>query len=279
MSEINKVLNDESKNDKELIKELSVYVKNHKNKKLPINKEFVKGIIDISLRNSEVDFKKIEFVNDMSIGASWLPESMGLEFNLTGALKYARLLKDYRFHSKVGDNDIFLYYSVIEFVIHELTHARQYYVNLIEKNEVYNSCEELIEKKYDVYRVNHDKVLIERYAHLRGHTLAYEVLSYIYSMEQIQEFRRIIYVYLLMGYKVNHNGDTISALDKYNELMKENSLSIVNIDSNDDMTLYDRLYLGLPISTLEYHKLKLLYADIWHNDDKTQKVKTLINKL
>ena len=51
MSEINKVLNDESKNDKELIKELSVYVKNHRDKNLSIDKKFFEDVIDITLKN------------------------------------------------------------------------------------------------------------------------------------------------------------------------------------------------------------------------------------
>ena len=61
MEEINNILNDESHNDKQLIKELSIYIKNHRDKGLPINKKFFLNIINIILRNSEVDFNEINF--------------------------------------------------------------------------------------------------------------------------------------------------------------------------------------------------------------------------
>ena len=61
MNYINYVLNDESNNDKQLVKELSVYVRNHAKNRLPIDRTFVKNIIDIILKNSEIDYNMIDF--------------------------------------------------------------------------------------------------------------------------------------------------------------------------------------------------------------------------
>ena len=48
MDYINYVLNDESNNDKQLVKELSIYVRNHAKNRLPIDRTFVKNAIVIS---------------------------------------------------------------------------------------------------------------------------------------------------------------------------------------------------------------------------------------
>ena len=286
MDEINYILNDQSKNDKDLIKELSVCINNHKNKKLPINKKFVKDIIDITLRNSEINFNEIVFTDDCDY-AMWTSDKEFV-FNIAGVLKNAEFVKD---STNIGDNSIFIYYTIIMFVIHEVTHARQDYINKTERNEIYNSCDEFIDNNYDMYYKNHDIVLIERYANLRGNVIAYEVLSYVYPQEKLKEFRKIIYEYLFCGYEVDYdgeitidsvdrilheNGKLISALDSYNELMNENLLPMINIEANDDMTLYERLYLGLPITNEEYTKLLSLYL---HIDEKSGSVKKLINKL
>ena len=95
----------------------------------------------------------------------------------------------------------------------------------------------------------------------------------------ILDIRRTDIVPAGYDYVSYEKSEIISAFDSYNEIMEANSLSKISIDSYETMSLYDRFYLGLPISMLEYHKLILLYCDICHNDEKTQKVKTLINKL
>jgi hypothetical protein len=291
MNEINSVLNDESNNDKELIKELSVYVKNHRDKKMPINKKFFKDVINICLKNSEIAFDEIEFNDSKDSLAEWA-EDKRLGFNVTSILNSAKDSKR-DWLSNAGNNRLFAYYIVLETIIHELTHARQYYVEETEGNNIYSSCLNFIYENYGIYWTHHDDILIERYADLRGSKIAYQVLSYIYPEKQIRELRDIQIECLLDGYKIVHDGyliplikeneiysdsEIISALDNYNGLMEDCSLPKVNIDITDDMTLYDRLYLGLPISASEYYNLSCLYYNM-HHDKKAENVKTLINRL
>ena len=290
MRDINDVLNDESHNDKELVKELSIYVKNHKDKKLPINKQFIKDIIDITLRNSEIDFENVVFINFNDISGIWVDDSKTLIISSVGISKQSKLYKDY-LHSRIGDNSILAYYTIIETIVHELTHARQYYVNATQRNDIYTSCNEIVHKKYKEYRENHDLVLTERYASLRGSTIAYEVLSYIYPQKQVKEFKNVVYGYLLAGYKVDYNGEItcagldyylhddsriISALDSYNELIESISMPTINIESGDNMQLYDRFYLGLPITTKEYNMLRIMCNDMV---EQSSSVKGLIREL
>jgi len=47
----------------------------------------------------------------------------------------------------------------------------------------------------------------------------------------------------------------MSALENYNNIAQDNSLDKIEINPDEPMGLYDRLYLGLPISIEEYFKL------------------------
>lgn len=195
MDNINSILKDESLNDKELIKELSVYIKNHINKKKPINKQLVIDLANIVARNSKLYFEKVKFVNDTQFNAYWNNYNEKIEINMTLTFSFAKIVKNRSLNSKVGDNNIFIYYYILTTIIHELTHARQYYLSKNENNHIYNSCHELLKEKYDVYIKNHYEIPTERYANLRAENITYEVLSYIYPISKIQEFRRLIYIF------------------------------------------------------------------------------------
>ncbi len=277
MSEINKVLNDESKNDKELIKELSVYVKNHRDKNLSIDKKFFEDVIDITLKNSEIDFKKIVVIDDVDIkklefpAAFWSDAYETLCIDVERIVESSKVMNEEWLNSKMNYK-IITYFRAIAVVIHELTHARQYYLIKKGNNDIYTSCQTLINKNHDLYKLHHDEFLIERYAILRAYSIAYEILSYIYPEKAISKLRIIIYRYLLYGYKISNNSGyfedlidatiyededakIISALENYNNIAQDNSLAKIEINPDEPMGLYDRLYLGLPISIEEYFKL------------------------
>ena len=290
MSEINRILEDESNNDKELIRELSVYVKNHRDKGLPINKKFVEDVASIILRNSEIDYDEIILNNDNSrLGDWWLQDGV-VELNLTEILNNSKYLKKICLKSKVGDNKIFAYYETIGSIIHELTHARQDYVTT-PQNNIYASGKELVSKDYMTYHTHHDEALNERYANLREKVITYQVLSYIYPPKQVNQLRYEILYFLLYGYKVDNIDEVvdafnaeyihdcteiISAIDNYNSVLDSVEIDKVNMEPTEDMTLYDRLYLGLPITLEEYTNIIDLYRGIHkQNGD----VKKLINKL
>ena len=292
MSEINNYLNDESFNDKQLVKELSVYVKNHNKKKLPINKKFVSDVIDIILNNSEIFFSTIEFNYEGNGISAWHPSTKRLSFNITNILNNA---KDYSkgLNARIGNNRILSYFSVLDVITHELTHARQSYVEPDEKYNIYNSSNEYIETDYDAYDNNHDLILVERYANLRGLSIAYQVLSYVFPKKQIQKLRNVIYYYLIYGYGIEQDGveyladfgfdlnkDTkvISAIDIHNKILDSYSIEHAKSEPNEDMTLYDRVYLGLPITVDEFKKLRDIYIEMNKNTEINDDVKKLINK-
>ena len=290
MNEINKIIKDESHNDKELVKELSIYVKNHRDKNLPIDGKFIKDVANIIFKNSEIDFNYILFTNDPRI--AWNQQEKCPEFNILRFRERSKYKKDVWFKAKkVGNARIFEYHEYLELIIHELTHGRQYYLVEKEKNEIYDSFYRFLEENYKTYCDYHDNTLGERYANLRASVLAYQVLSYIYPYECTHMFRKAILWYLIYGYHVMYNGEfipanticdfysntqLISAVDFYNILLKEVGINQINIEVNENMTLYDRLYLGLPITPLEYVKISNLYNEL---ASKRGDVKTLVNRL
>lgn len=285
MEEINYILDDKSNNDKQLVKELSLYIKNHRDKRLKVNKKFITNIINIVLRNSEINYNAIDFKYKGIIGGWNFYEGV-LVLNITGILNTSNEINREWFSSKIDKRTI-SYYWILNVIIHEVTHSRQDYVKKNKQNRLYDTCDRLVDEKYDVYNDNHDTVLSERYANLRGTTLAYEVLSYIYPEKYIKSLRDICFTYLMHGYGINNHGEEaddiltknsqiISAIESYNTLLEENSIEKVNIESNDNMTLYDKLYLGLPITVDEMKKLSKLFMNL---SEESGEVKKLINKL
>ena len=284
MSVINDVLNDESNNDKQMIKEISVYVRNHKDKNLPFNKKFVKDVSDIVLRNSEVDFTSYYFHNRKGSVASWSGEYF--KYNIAKIESLGKKLKkNFNFH--IGDNQILKYYFFISTIIHEITHARQDLVREKEGNEIYYSSDILVKDFRHIYDSYHDTVLEERYANLRGDRLAYQVLTYIYPLEKIKELRRIILSDLLYayGYLITEDQEGneveyefLSAIDSYNKLTKKAHIPEIDFRIHGDASLYDRLYLGLPISEEEYDELWNLYYKM--NDyEEVEDVMKLVNRI
>lgn len=301
MEEINRILNDESRNDKQLIKELSIYIKNHRDKRLPINKKFFIDIINITLRNSEIDFNEINFNENTEYDwdAEWYSDDLKLYVKITKILNKAKYNKNHWF-APIGlkvDKRLVKYYELISVIIHEFTHARQDYVSKHLNNNIYDSCNDFIDDHYEEYSKHHNEILIERYASLRGRIIAYKVLSYIYPLNYIAPFRMMILSWLKFGYKIDNQGNVeqislqtpiikdsvlISPLDTYNSIMEENSCDKTTIELNENMTFYDRLYLGLPISQEECNKLKTIFKDILEyvpsNNDQSD-VKRLINRM
>ena len=272
MGEINNILNDESNNDYQLVKELSIFIRNHKSKNLAIDKRFIRCVVDIIMRNSQIDYSDIEITNFPSPVGEYEQKSKTILINISKLYRNSANLNKIFFNPinvKIDDEIIRYYYS-LGLIIHEVTHARQYQVIPDDKYNIYNSCYELCTDKEAAYNKNHDMILFERYATLRGFTLAYKILSYVYPLKEILHLRKHIYAYLLYGYtadnygqvenivhtsKLDENTRVISAIDNCNAIMEENAINKIHIESNSNMTLYDRLYLGLPLSLEEYRKI------------------------
>ena len=290
MDEINKILDDESKNDKQLIKDISVYIKNHLAKKLPINKKFIEDIINIVLQNSEVDFTGVVFHNDEDNIAAWVNELKALIFNLTKIVNSGKEINKELLNTNKNDR-IGIYFYSLTVIIHEITHARQHYITERYKHDLYSTGESLINKNYMDYLLNHDLILIERYANLRAESIAYQVMTYVYPEEKVRDLREQMFYHLFFGYnavfeeepkpqkrKTNYyEGATIvSPIENYNSILETNEIEQINNLPVNELSLYARLYLGLPITTEELNNLNEMYMSI---DDTPGDAKKLINKM
>ena len=276
MQDANSVLNDQSNNDYQLTKELSVFIRNHKNKHLPIDKKYYQTILDIVMRNSSVDYSNVYFTDNPSPNGEFNQDSGNILFNIDKINKQAESLNK-KFFNSVNErvNPVIIrYYYSLGLIIHEITHATQYGLLPTDKSNIYYSSYDICTNHNETYSKNHDLILFERYANLRGFSLAYKVLSYIYPEKDILYLKEHIYAYLLYGYKVNRGGiikdivyfynlddeETIqSPVDTHNAIMDSCSIDNVQIESDDDMPLYDKLYLGLPLEIEEYCALLNTY--------------------
>lgn len=281
MEELNRILDDESINDKQLIKELSTYLKHHAKSNAPINRKFIERIVNIILDYTEISYNGLIFVGGEDI-AAWVDYYKIFLFNLTKMKQN----NEFKMNKKIYD-----YYFALFTIVHEITHARQLYILDNKKNDLYSSSNSLIEKNENLYLENHDLVLTERYANLRGHNISYQALSYIYPYEELENLQEISFHYLLYGYIVYMNEELISLkrktnpydnsiitspIDNYNFLLEDIGIEPVKTNIYADLPLYERLYLGLNITPDELNKIDDLY---FSTDEKPADMRKLIRKI
>ena len=160
MNDVEHILNDKSKNDKKLIKELSIFINNHKNKQLPINKKFIKNIVNIVINNYEADLDKIDYKQIGKDQGEWDIINDNILYNPDSIINCSKKLK---FYVNIQDNRICNYFNIINIIIHELTHAKQFSGDQIKNNEIYYSCLNIIDKYPIKYKDNHDYIANEAY--------------------------------------------------------------------------------------------------------------------
>ena len=277
MEDINYLLNDESNNDKILIKELSIYIKNHRDNNIKINKKFIKNIVSIILNNSEIQIDEI-IIDDTCNNVLGTCGSGILYLNMTNIINFSKDINR-AYNLKIGDNRLLVYYELLFVIFHELTHARQEYLMNNNYNKMYNSSYELLQDNYDQYMENYDNILIERYANLRGAILSYKVLSYIYSKKDINQLQKMIILYLYNGYKKDENGNMVAIIDYFNNIINENNLTKINDDFSEYKSFYNRLYLGLPITENEFKNIINLYWKIEKDTCVDEEIRLLIRNL
>lgn len=257
MKKINEILKDNSLNDRLLIKELSIYIKNHKLNKKKIDGNFVRDIINIITSNEEAIIDNIIFVDDDSFLGCYYDKEIEINLTAINNLKY--------YYSNLN-MEIMAYYEVLFVIVHELTHAKQHYLIENGKHNVYNSSFEYVDNYYSNYEINHDLTPTERYADARGIYIAYQVLSYIYPEEKLlyiknEFFENLIKEYCYCFYCDEGNdildeeildGDIQSPISQFNEIINGTKIEKVCIDDSD-INLFEKIYLGLDISTEEYN--------------------------
>ena len=277
MEDINYLLNDESNNDKILIKELSIYIKNHRDNNNKINRKFIKNIISIILNNNEIQIDEI-IIDDTCNNVLGTCGSGILYLNMTNIINFSKDINR-AYNLKIGDNRLLVYYELLFVIFHELTHARQEYLMNNNYNNMYNSSYELLQDNYDQYMENYDNILIERYANLRGAILSYKVLSYIYSKKDINQLQKMIILYLYNGYKKDEDGNIVAIIDYFNNIINENNLTKINDDFSEYKSFYNRLYLGLPITEKEFKNISELYWMIEKDACVDEEIRLLIRNL
>lgn len=271
MSDINNILKDQSNNDKILVKELSKYIINHRNNNGKFDKKLVNKIIDIVLRNYEINYSEIEYTDEGIYLGGWDHDEKIIIINMNLILKNANNTKDW-FGFK--DKNIYRYYCIIETIIHEVTHARQQYINEKSYNNFYYNDFIFLEKNYDDYISNYEHILVERFAKLRGCIIGYNVMSYVCHENELDELKKMVFYTFLTGYDISFYGEKVDAgwedilyedskiispVEYHNELMENHSYTILNTIDYENMDLFERFYLGLNISLDEYQKLLFRY--------------------
>lgn len=272
MEDINEILNNESNNDKQLLKDLSCYLKHHRDNKKEINSKFVKDIIYIILDN-EVPLLNNIYIKDLSninaVGSAY-DDYLCVDMNVSE--KIINKNKKSNFYLS-NDNRLIHYMHYLNLAFHELAHFKQDYVTKENYTDIYKSSNELVNYYYSIYRENWDIMPIERHAELRGYEMAYNTLSYIYDLKYLTYLKLEIINSLINAYDV----DTLkSPIELFNELINEYNITPITTSMSKYESLYSRLYLGLPISADEYNFVIDLYNDILNNKYKNDNVKELI---
>ncbi len=187
-------------------------------------------------------------------------------------------------------------YFYLGIIFHELAHVRQYYIT----QKKHNSLEKKIFKIYlnlsenrDFYHDNYFNILTE----VNANNVASVMANYIYSklprnfltqndrnIYQSNMLRNLLYD----NYEIDINKEVvISPSERITENLSNEILSNSKIDLNkylmliysqNNLTIYKKLMLGLPISYLEYAYVNLLSDELYGSDkiNVTKKLQKII---
>lgn len=187
-----------------------------------------------------------------------------------------------------GDNAKFYNFVVFVTIIHELSHAKQDYIIKNNKGlnaDVYRFCSNLVEDNIEFYNLYHDLFPFERYANLYSLKIASEVFDYVYKNRNNLVFN-LDYLYMLIQDYIDSVDGPLYRFQSLCELFKcEDFGFLFSRVDNSNLQLYDRLFLGLPISDEEYLKVKNIYhqgLDCFYEDNldnREYRVKSLCKRI
>ena len=276
---------------------LKIVLNKNKQRKLLSNAD-VKRIcnIIIQLKNYDdftVEFKK-EGSSDLTAGACF---SDSIEFYNNGIERFIEeLYKDITANCVFDGNKIdvlnFFYLSII---FHEFAHVRQHRIvdfgySSIEKR-IYDMCFRMqnVDKFYDN---NYLIFPCEVNAYNKGYIDAYNIYRRFPKnfLTANDKNNYLIYLtdYIADNYSVDAKKDTVtSPLEKFYIKANEFNVSLVGVDitkikniieSKQDITLYQKMMLGLPISFQEFGYINLI-DDCIHAGQDIDIVKKMQKKL
>lgn len=110
-------LMDKSKNDYQLVTELSKIVRSYKNKNKPVDKDFVDSVLLSCIKNDVVDVKNgIKSSDDNDVFGYFDIDSIFINYSLYDG--YFKDLKEADRFNNLGDHNMLYYHLMISTIIH-----------------------------------------------------------------------------------------------------------------------------------------------------------------
>jgi len=267
---------------------LKIIIKCNKARKL-LSVDDVKKICHIVLKNNGYSFVKKVIVarsnpNDKDCGGVFGNDM--IVFFYDGVIKLITKYSDdftdmYQIDGTTVD---ILNYYFLSIIFHELAHARQQYL----ANSKYSSLEKRVfsmfldlSKNKDFYETNYSNVLTE----INAVNVSYMTTNYLYNKlpynfvttnDKISYNLSMLKNFLYANYEIEPKSETvISPAERITSGFDEDILKSVNMDIekyskliyHDNITLYKKIMLGLPITYLEYAYVNLLIDELNASQD------------
>lgn len=258
-------LMDSSKNDYQLITELSKIVRSYKDKNKPVDRNFVYSVLLSCIDNDVVDIKDgIKTLDGKDAFGTFDIDSIFINYSLFDG--YFKDLKDADRFNNLGDHNMINYHLMISTIIHEYTHAKQYYLSLNKFDavfpKIYNFCFDVIINNPSFYQYYYDFFPLERYANIRSYYLSYKIMERVYGNKSPMLFRILFMNYLLKEYNIDFSplGEFGYICEQYGykefyKLMPRYEIL--------DYNLWDRVIAGVDITLDEYVKLRNMHFDMF----------------
>lgn len=256
--------------DRRMIYDISKVVKKYKVNKMRADVNFCNEVCDI--------FSKYNNINLNYVGAASFQNKFAgvccsdideLYINFDRLINTAKVHKNATIDNhkyNFGDNNRLYNFLVLFTLLHELAHAKQFYIIKNSKDlnsEVYQFWSNLIAEKSAMYQLYHDTVPCERYADLFGFECAIEVFDYVYKDKNSYAYR-LYYLDTLMSFYFD---DPMGPLNHFSEGCESNNYDrfdlLINRLDKEELSLLERLFLGLPISEENLYKLEEIYCDYY----------------
>ena len=259
---------DKSNNDYQLVNDISKIVRSYKDKNKPVDMDFAKKVYNCCLENDNVNYCEIKSdSDDLSYGYF---DSDAIYLNYSMFDYYFDELKDAERFNNLGDHNMIKYHFLISTILHEFTHAKQYYIafnnNINMMASIYQFCFEVNIFNPSFYQFYYDYIPIERYANIRSYFLANKVMEKVYGDKSLLLFKTIFLTHLIKDYEINY-----SPLGTFNDICNnygytEFSEYMPNYNITDD-NLWERLCCGVEIKPEEYIYLHNFYSHLVDDSD------------
>lgn len=262
-------LMDSSKNDYQLVTELSKIVRSYKNKNKPVDRNFVDSVLLSCIKNDVVDVKNgIKSSDDNDVFGYFDIDSIFINYSLFDG--YFKDLKEADRFNNLGDHNMLYYHLMISTIIHEYTHAKQYYLSCNRLDcifpKIYNFCFNVSVTNPSFYQFYYDFFPIERSANIRSYYLCYHIFERVYGNKSPMLFRILFMNYLLKEYDVD-----FSPLGEFNNICNQYGYGELNaLMPNYEMlkdNLWDRVIAGVSVMPDEYAYLRKIHFDMINDDD------------